>query len=152
MKPYAIHDQAKPYYMTWTIVDWIDIFTRQRYRDIVIESLKYCMEHKGLILYAYVIMSNHIHLIACAQQGFSYQVSPMIARNLLPKPSQNPYTQSPNAGVHGYTEFDFWLGKWNIEQEIMDENGNYLKLSANNTVEKTVGPGLSLSLRNSIFG
>ncbi len=71
MKPYAIHDQVKPHYLTWTIVDRIDIFTRQRYRDIVIESLKYCIEYKGLTLYAYVIMSNHIHLIACAQEGFS---------------------------------------------------------------------------------
>ena len=70
MKPYAIYDQTIPYYLTWTTVDWIDIFTRQRYRDIVIESLKHCMQHKGLILYAYVIMSNHLHLIAQAKQSF----------------------------------------------------------------------------------
>ncbi len=71
MKPYAIHDQTKPYFLTWTSVDWIDIFTRQRYRDIIIDSLKFCMNHKGLIIYAYVIMSNHVHLITVAREGYN---------------------------------------------------------------------------------
>jgi Transposase and inactivated derivatives len=38
-------------------------FTRKTYRDIIIESLKYCQQAKGLEIYAYVIMSNHVHLI-----------------------------------------------------------------------------------------
>jgi hypothetical protein len=48
------------------------------------------------------------------------------------------YAQSPYATCD-YTEFDFWLGEWNIQQEILEKNGNYLKLHANNTVEKIVG-------------
>jgi len=51
------------YFVTFTTVEWVDIFTRSRYADIVIESLKYCIAEKGLQLHAYVIMSNHIHLI-----------------------------------------------------------------------------------------
>ncbi len=61
---YKICDDEKLYYLTFQIVGWVDLFTRKCYRDIVIESLKYCQEHKGLNLYAYVIMSNHIHLLA----------------------------------------------------------------------------------------
>ncbi|MBN1187178.1 MAG: transposase [Bacteroidales bacterium] len=57
-----INDQSKAYYLTLTIVEWIDIFTRKVYRDIVIDSLKYCQKEKGLELFAYVIMSNHIHM------------------------------------------------------------------------------------------
>ncbi|GHT04987.1 transposase [Bacteroidia bacterium] len=49
--------------MTFQIVGWVDIFTRKIYKDIVIESLLYCQQQKGLLLYAYVIMSNHIHLL-----------------------------------------------------------------------------------------
>ena len=45
------------------------VFTNQRYRDIVIESLKHCQKTKGLELYGFVIMSNHIHLIAMAKEG-----------------------------------------------------------------------------------
>ena len=39
------------------------------YRDVIIEALKYCKEHKGLILYGYVIMSNHIHLIIQSKES-----------------------------------------------------------------------------------
>ena len=53
-----------PYFLTLTVVGWIDIFTRQRYCDIVIKNLDYCIQQKGLLLYAYVIMLSHIHLVA----------------------------------------------------------------------------------------
>jgi putative transposase len=68
---YVIRDQQAVYYMTFTVVGWIDIFSRQRYRDIVIESFKYCHQHKGLHLHTYVIMSNHIHLIVSVDDGYS---------------------------------------------------------------------------------
>ena len=60
---YQIQNQHSVYYLTFMIVDWIDIFTRKVYRDIMIDSLSYCAEEKKLIIYAYVIMSNHVHLI-----------------------------------------------------------------------------------------
>jgi REP element-mobilizing transposase RayT len=53
----------KAYFITMTVVEWVDIFTRQNHREAIIESLKYCQNNKGLIIYAYVIMSNHLHLI-----------------------------------------------------------------------------------------
>ena len=61
---YQIKEQDKLYFLTLQVVYWIDIFTRQRYRDIIIDSLKYSQENKGLEIFAYVIMSNHIHIIA----------------------------------------------------------------------------------------
>ncbi|MFI5162571.1 MAG: REP-associated tyrosine transposase [Sphingobacteriales bacterium] len=68
-KGYIIHDQQAIYYMTCTVVGWIDVFSRQCYRDIIIESFKYCQKHKGLHLHAYVIMTNHIHLIVSVDEG-----------------------------------------------------------------------------------
>ena len=53
-------------YLTLTVVGWIDIFSRKKYRDLVIESLQYCMDHKGLHVNGYVIMTNHIHLVVSA--------------------------------------------------------------------------------------
>jgi len=41
----------------------MDVFSRKAYRDIFIDSLRFCQENKGLELYAYCIMSNHVHLI-----------------------------------------------------------------------------------------
>ena len=60
---YQIKDQAGLYYLTFQVVYWIDVFMRKEYRDIVIDSLRYCQQHKSLEIYGYVIMSNHIHLL-----------------------------------------------------------------------------------------
>ena len=60
---YKIRDQSATHFLTFTIMGWIDIFTRQRYRDIIIDSFQFCRIHKGLLIGAYVIMSNHIHTI-----------------------------------------------------------------------------------------
>jgi REP element-mobilizing transposase RayT len=60
---YKIRDQSKPHYVTFTVMDWVDVFTRKRYKDIVVESLMYCQQEKGMVVYGYVIMSNHIHTI-----------------------------------------------------------------------------------------
>ncbi len=60
---YKIRNQAATHFLTFTVVGWIDIFSRKRYRDIILESLDFCRKNKGLRLNAYVIMSNHIHFI-----------------------------------------------------------------------------------------
>ena len=61
---YRITDSSKPHFLTLTLVEWVDLFTREKYRQIIIDSLKFSIMNKGLVLHAYVIMSNHIHLIA----------------------------------------------------------------------------------------
>ena len=66
---YKIRDQTKPHFLTFTVVDWVDVFTRQRYNDIVIKSLQYCIENKNMMVYGYVIMSNHIHIIMQSNIG-----------------------------------------------------------------------------------
>jgi len=66
---YQINDQEGMYYLTFQVVDWIDIFTRQVYRNLVVESLKFAIDNKGLDVFAFVIMSNHVHLIAQSGKG-----------------------------------------------------------------------------------
>ncbi|MFN0274430.1 MAG: REP-associated tyrosine transposase [Chitinophagales bacterium] len=66
---YKIRDQEGSYFMTFTVVDWIDVFSRKRYCDILLESFTYCRKEKGLLLSAYVIMSNHVHVIAKSSAG-----------------------------------------------------------------------------------
>ena len=60
---YIIRDQSKAHFITATVVDWVDVFSRKAYRNCIIESLDFCIKNKGMILYGFVIMSNHIHLI-----------------------------------------------------------------------------------------
>lgn len=66
---YQIEDQRSLYFLTFQVVDWIDLFTRKIYKDILIDSFKFSIENKGFQLFAYVIMSNHIHLIANSSEG-----------------------------------------------------------------------------------
>jgi putative transposase len=60
---YKIRDQNKLYFVTFAVVGWIDVFTRREYRDLLLESLKHCQKQKGLEIYAWCMMSNHVHLI-----------------------------------------------------------------------------------------
>ena len=60
---YSIKDQHALHFVTFTIHQWVDVFTRNEYSDILIESISYCQKAKGLKVYAWVIMSNHCHFI-----------------------------------------------------------------------------------------
>lgn len=66
---YKIRNQAMAHFITFAVVEWIDVFTRKDYRDIVLDSIRHCQNEKGLILHAWCIMSNHIHLIASAKDN-----------------------------------------------------------------------------------
>ncbi|RYD99034.1 MAG: transposase [Sphingobacteriales bacterium] len=59
------------YFITCTVVDWVDVFTRAEYKLEIIKSLKYCQEQKGLILHAWCLMPSHLHLIVSAREGKS---------------------------------------------------------------------------------
>ena len=62
-------DKEGTYFLTFTVVDWIDVFTRKEHAYVICDSLNYCILHKGLIVHAWVIMSNHLHLIARGATG-----------------------------------------------------------------------------------
>ncbi|MBS1778907.1 MAG: transposase [Bacteroidetes bacterium] len=66
---YQIYDQHGTYFLTLTVVDWVDVFSRKVYRDIIMDSLAYCIKEKGLQVYGYVIMTNHVHLIVSSANG-----------------------------------------------------------------------------------
>lgn len=68
-KGYCIRDQKAHYFLTFQIVGWIDIFTRSRYKNIIVDSFIYCAKHKQLKIHAWVIMSNHVHCILSSPIG-----------------------------------------------------------------------------------
>ena len=67
---YKITDQQGIHFITATVAQWVDVFTRKEYKDIVINSLKHCQEKKGLCVYGWVVMTNHLHLIVSCKAGF----------------------------------------------------------------------------------
>lgn len=66
---YKIRDQYGLYFMTFTVVGWIDLFSRQVYRDMFLKNMQYCRQHKNLFVGAYVIMTNHVHVIWRSESG-----------------------------------------------------------------------------------
>ncbi|MFC6193891.1 transposase [Dyadobacter subterraneus] len=61
--PEALH------FITFATVQWVDVFTRSNYVDILLNSLRYCQKEKGLIIHAWCIMSNHVHLMISTKSG-----------------------------------------------------------------------------------
>lgn len=55
------------YFVSFAVINWIDLFIRNEYRNVMVESLKYCIANKGMDLYAWVIMTSHLHLIMGSQ-------------------------------------------------------------------------------------
>jgi putative transposase len=62
-RKYQIRDQNALYFVTFTVIHWLDVFSRREYRDIFLDSIRYCQANKGLEVCAYCIMSSHIHMI-----------------------------------------------------------------------------------------
>ena len=62
-RKYKFHDNDKLYFISFATVHWIDVFVREEYMQIIIESWKYCQEKKGLEIYGWGIMPSHVHMI-----------------------------------------------------------------------------------------
>lgn len=62
-RKYKIRDQGALYFVTFTVIHWLDVFIRREYRDIFLESIRFCQKNKGLEVCAYCIMSSHVHMI-----------------------------------------------------------------------------------------
>ena len=57
------------FFLTFTVIGWIDIFTREVYCDLLIKNLIYSQQHKSIEIFAYVIMPSHIHIIVRRNDG-----------------------------------------------------------------------------------
>ena len=68
--PRAKYKSHACYFLTLTVVDWVDIFIRPVYKNIIVDSLNYFIEKKGLRIYAWCLMSNHLHLVANVKESF----------------------------------------------------------------------------------
>lgn len=60
---YKFYNPEGVYFISFAVVEWLDVFSRIEYKNIVLDSLQYCQQHKGLEIFAWCIMTNHVHLI-----------------------------------------------------------------------------------------
>ena len=117
-RKYKFHNHQKLHFVSFATVNWIDVFTRKIYCDIVVDSLRYCIENKGLELYAWCIMSNHMHLIIGTENGnLSNIIRDMkrhTSKQLLKAITENPQESRK--------EWMLWLFKRAGEHNSNNEN------------------------------
>jgi len=69
-RKYKFHNPDGIYFTSFAVKDWVDVFTRIEYKNILIDSLAFCQREKGLEIFAWCIMTNHVHLIIRAKEGY----------------------------------------------------------------------------------
>lgn len=138
-KGYQINDQTAVHFLTFQVINWVDVFTRQRYRDIIVENLNYCVQHKGLKIYSWVIMSNHVHLICSHENNlsgvirdFKSYTSKLIIQSMIEYPESR----------RDWMLFQFRLrGKMNsrnMNHQFWTHTNHAVQLLTTELIEKTV--------------
>ena len=69
MSRYKIDKQDGAYFLTFTVMELVTLFEEEKLKDVICQSLNHCVEKKGLVIYAYVIMNTHMHLLAASDQN-----------------------------------------------------------------------------------
>jgi REP element-mobilizing transposase RayT len=126
---YVIRDQSKPHFFTLTVVDWVDVFSRKNYRDVIIECLTFCIKNKAMLLYSYVIMSNHIHFIIQSDDG---ELSDLI-RDFKKFTAK---TILDNIKVEPESRRDWMLERFKLATESHSRNKNYQFWQLSNHAEE----------------
>jgi REP element-mobilizing transposase RayT len=65
---YKTHEDGL-YFVSFSVVGWIDVFSRRIYQDLLVDSFLFCQKNKGLKIYCYCIMPSHVHFISYSENG-----------------------------------------------------------------------------------
>lgn len=66
---YKFYNPEGLYFISFAVVGWLDVFIRNEYKDLFVESLIYCQKEKGLEIHAWCMMTSHIHLVFRSVKG-----------------------------------------------------------------------------------
>ena len=124
---YQIHEHDKPHFITATIVEWLPVFTSTAPCDIIVRSLEYCRRNKGLKIYAWVILDNHLHAILAAPglAGILRDIKSFTARQILEELQTGNRDWILNQlryyrAAHKAQEYQVWLEGFH-PQAILDD-------------------------------
>ena len=140
MRKYKIDPELTSYYFcTSTIVEWQCVFKEEKYFRIIIDSLNFCREHKGLYLLGYVIMLNHIHLIVSTDEGillshvmrdFKRHTSKLIAEQLEKDKEKLLLYVFKKAAIKQGSKYKIWQDEYHpvalYSEEWFNQKLNYM--------------------------
>lgn len=101
---YKTHENGL-YFVSFSVVGWIDVFTRRNYQDILVDSIIYCQNKKELQLFCYCLMPSHAHLIRYSADGSISNVLRdlnLIQQMKLLKLSRITYKKAGKNGCYAY--------------------------------------------------
>ena len=149
---YKFHNPDGVYFVSFAVVEWLDVFIRNEYKNIILESLQFCQKEKGMEIFAWCVMSNHVHLIFRSKSDqkpelllgdFKRFTSKAIVKAIIdnPKESRKEFLleQFLKAGSKSsnVNKYQFWrhdnkpIELWS--NKVIDEKINYIH---QNPVEK----------------
>jgi REP element-mobilizing transposase RayT len=157
---YKIREKEKAYFVTLTTVGWVDIFTRPNHKLLIINSLKYCIENKGLIIFAYCLMPSHLHMICRADGNLTLSdilrdFKTFTSKNLINQITEEPesrrdwmlsYFKNAGESLKRIKNYKFWQdgnqAKIIFSKEFFYEKLEYLPVRQagihNNPVEEMI--------------
>lgn len=93
-RKYKFHNKLAACFISFAIVYWLDVFTRQVYFNVLEESIAYCRKEKGMEVFAYCFMPSHVHLIFRSSSedpsGLIRDFKGYTARKLIKTIEENP--------------------------------------------------------------
>ncbi|MBA3674961.1 MAG: transposase [Chitinophagaceae bacterium] len=80
-RKYKFHDNDKLYFISFAVISWVDLFIRNEYKEIIIRSFLHCVQHKSMELYAYCIMTSHVHMIIGSRGNLMQNIIRVLKRH-----------------------------------------------------------------------
>ncbi|QMU31382.1 REP-associated tyrosine transposase [Adhaeribacter radiodurans] len=77
-RPYSLRNPEGIYFVTFSVVFWLDVFVRQSFKNLFVESLNFCIKNKGLRVHAWCLMTSHVHLIISAAEPEKVNLSDIL--------------------------------------------------------------------------
>ena len=141
-RKYAIRSQEHFYFVTFTVVYWIDVFIREEYRNIFLESIRYCQQEKGLLVGAWCMMTSHIHLALGVKEGYALED---VIRDLKSYTSRHIRKYMQNNPYESRKEWILWMMKRagkkksnNKDFQFWQQHNHPIELSTNEVLQQRI--------------
>ncbi len=137
-RKYKFKNPEGVYFVSFSVLNWVDALTRSEYKDILVYNLAYCQLHKGLDIFAWCVMSNHVHLIIRAQEGYTLEgilrdYKKFTSKEIIRAIKENPVESRREWLLEQFKTkdgFTFWQGDnhpielWS--NEVIDQKLSYI--------------------------
>jgi len=104
---YKFHNPEGTYFVSFAVVEWIDVFIKDEYKQILIDSFHFCQKEKGMELFAWCIMTNHLHFIFRSLNGQKPELLLGDFKRFTSKAIVNAIKENPNESRKKYLLEEF---------------------------------------------